>query len=294
VKKWRMIIDVSGCEDCNNCILACKDEHVDNEWPGYSVQQPRHGQRWMDVQRKERGQFPLVDVVYRPTTCMQCADAPCVNTSNGAIRKRDDGIVLIDPEKAKGQRQLVSSCPYNMIWWNEEHQVAQKCTFCAHLLDEGWKQPRCVQACPTSALQVKYLDDAEMERLVESAKLECLHPEYETRPNVFYANLHRFDRCFIAGSIAMEKGGTVDCAPGTTVSLYKDERAIAETVSDAFGDFRFDGLESNSTGYGIEVQRDGFGKRTLSVACLNTSLSLGIVCLAESLEHAHAAEELDR
>jgi Fe-S-cluster-containing dehydrogenase component len=25
MKKWRMIIDVARCEDCNNCTLACKD-----------------------------------------------------------------------------------------------------------------------------------------------------------------------------------------------------------------------------------------------------------------------------
>jgi Fe-S-cluster-containing dehydrogenase component len=281
MKKWHMIIDVSRCEDCNNCSLACKDEHVDNEWPGYSAPQPRHGQRWMNVQRKERGQFPLVDVVYRPTTCMQCADAPCVNASEGAIKRRSDGIVLIDPEKAKGQRQLVKSCPYEMIWWNEERQLPQKCTFCAHLLDDGWKEPRCVQACPTGALQVKCVEDTEMARIAQSEELLSLHPEYKTRPQVYYANLRRFDHCFIAGSIALERGGTVDCAPGATITLHKDGRAIAETVTDAFGDFRFDGLESNSTDYDIDIQLHGFGKRALSVTCLNTSLSLGLVCLAE-------------
>ncbi|XFO68983.1 hypothetical protein SPSIL_052110 [Sporomusa silvacetica DSM 10669] len=34
MKKWHLIIDVEKCEDCNNCHMACKDEHVGNEWPG--------------------------------------------------------------------------------------------------------------------------------------------------------------------------------------------------------------------------------------------------------------------
>jgi Fe-S-cluster-containing dehydrogenase component len=29
MKKWNLIIDIEKCEDCNNCFLACKDEHVE-------------------------------------------------------------------------------------------------------------------------------------------------------------------------------------------------------------------------------------------------------------------------
>ncbi|MGA3127360.1 MAG: 4Fe-4S dicluster domain-containing protein [Candidatus Korobacteraceae bacterium] len=286
MKKWHMIIDVSKCEDCNNCSLACKDEHVDNEWPGYTVSQPLHGQRWMDVARKERGQFPLVDVVYRPTTCMQCADAPCMKASHGAISRRDDGIVLIDPEKAKGQHELMNACPYGMIWWNEERQVPQKCTFCAHLLDQGWKEPRCVQACPTGALQVKCIEDSEMARIAASEGLECSHPEYKTDPQVYYANLQRFDRCFIGGSIAMGRDSTVDCATGAKVALQQGGQTVAQTTTDEFGDFRFDGLEPGSSGYSIDVQLEGFNNRTLPVPELSTSLSLGTIFLDTSDQHA--------
>ena len=280
MKKWRMIIDVAGCEDCNNCTLACKDEHVDNEWPGYSAAQPRHGQRWMDVARKERGEYPLVDVAYRPTTCMHCADAPCVAAAEGAIYRRRDGIVLIDPEKAKGRRELVRVCPYGMIWWNEERELAQKCTFCAHLLDQGWKQPRCVQACPTGALRVEFVDDEEMERMAAEEKLQPLHPEFGTRPGVYYAHLQRFDACFIAGSVAIEKNLLVDCASGASVFLYQDGQKLAETATDAFGDFKFDGLQQNSTGYRVEILMEGYGLRTLPLARLDKSVNLGAIRLA--------------
>ena len=34
-------------------------------------------------------------------------DAPCIKSAkNDAVTKRDDGIVIIDPEKSKGQRLL--------------------------------------------------------------------------------------------------------------------------------------------------------------------------------------------
>jgi Fe-S-cluster-containing dehydrogenase component len=70
-----------------------------------------------------------------------------------------DGIVIIDPVKAKGQKAIVNSCPYRVIFWNAELEIPQKCTLCAHRLDEGEKQPRCVEACPTGALVFGDLDD---------------------------------------------------------------------------------------------------------------------------------------
>ena len=57
MKQWYLVIDVRWCHDCNNCFMSCKDEYVGNEWPGYTNAQPRHGHRWMNIQRRERGQI---------------------------------------------------------------------------------------------------------------------------------------------------------------------------------------------------------------------------------------------
>jgi Fe-S-cluster-containing dehydrogenase component len=119
-----------------------KDENVDNKWPGYACEQPRHGQRWINIMRKERGRYPMIDVAYLPMPCMHCDNAPCIKAAkDNAVTKRSDGIVIIDPEKAKGQTTLINSCPYNAIYLNEKTQTPQKCTFCAHLLDSGGKRP---------------------------------------------------------------------------------------------------------------------------------------------------------
>ena len=121
MKKWNLIVDVGRCHNSNNCFLSVADEYQRNEHPGYSAEMPLHGHRWIDVKKKERGQAPMVDVAYLPTMCMHCDDAPCIAAAkDDAIKKRDDGIVIIDPVKAKGQKHLVESCPYGAIWWNEE------------------------------------------------------------------------------------------------------------------------------------------------------------------------------
>jgi len=276
MKKWNLIIDIEKCEDCNNCFLSCKDEHVDNAFQGYTAPQVKHGHRWVNIMRKERGQFPQIDVAYMPVFCMHCDNAPCIKAAkDGAVYKRDDGIVIIDPVKAQGQKHLVDACPYGAIWWNEEHSLPQKCTLCAHLLDQGWKEPRCVQACPTGALHIVRAEDGEMQEIVKSETLEILHPEYHTKPRVFYKNLYRYTHYFIAGSVAVEKDGISDCAQGAVVTLIKDSEK-RQAITDTFGDFKFDGLPENSGTYRVEITYEDRTMKTLEVG-VDKSVSLGTV-----------------
>jgi Fe-S-cluster-containing dehydrogenase component len=275
MKKCYLIIDVERCEDCNNCFLACKDEFVDNDFPPHSAPQPRHGHRWMNIMRKERGSGSLMDVAYLPIPCMHCDQAPCVRSGrDGAVYRREDGVVLIDPVKARGRRDLVAACPYGVIFWNEAAEVPQKCTLCAHLLDSGWKETRCVQACPTGALRYLRAEDDEMQKRIESEKLEVLHPEYGTRPRVYYRNLYRYFDCFIAGSVAYAHDGIVDCAEGADVTLSRGSEEIAKAVTDAFGDFKFDRLEEKCGTYRIEIGFRDYEKKRLTVE-LGKSVNLG-------------------
>jgi Fe-S-cluster-containing dehydrogenase component len=278
MKKWNFLIDIAECEDCNNCFLACKDEHVDNDFPNYSAPQPRHGHRWMNIMRRTRGSGSLIDVAYRPTPCMHCDLAPCVSNAKGAVYKREDGIVIIDPVKAKGRRDILDSCPYGAVWWNNEQGIPQKCGFCAHLLDSGWKQPRCTQVCPTGALRVLRVEDSEMEQLAASEHLQVLHPEYNTKPRVYYKNLYRYSRCFIGGSVAITKNGLKNCAEGANVVLEKDGVNIAEFVTDNYGDFKFDNLERNSGQYKLTIKYNDYAPKIFSMV-LETSVNIGDIYL---------------
>ena len=278
-RQWYMIIDIEQCEDCNNCFLACKDEHVDNAWPGIALSQPRHGHRWMDIHRKERGRYPHIDVAYRPTPCMHCENPPCLRAArNNAVIQRSDGIVLIDPEKSKGQHQLVDACPYHAIWWNADLEIPQKCTLCAHLLDKDWSQSRCAQACPTGALQMMRLTPAAMAALVEERSLKVLRPELNTRPRVYYAHLYRYDRCFISGSVATETNGVVDCVQEARVVLKKEGQTIEQATTDAFGDFKFDGLTADSGTYEVHVT-DGNGKSAKEDVVVTDSVSMATIMI---------------
>jgi Fe-S-cluster-containing dehydrogenase component len=274
MKKWNMIIDVAECTNCNLCTLATMDEYVGNDWPGYSKPMPKHGHKWINILQKERGQIPMIDLAYVPTMCNQCDDAPCVAKGGGVVTKRPDGIVLIDPEKSKGRKDLVEACPYGHIWWNEEHQVPQAWNFDAHLIDDGWQQTRGHQSCPTGAMRAAYIEEAEMARMVRDEGLEVMRPELNTKPRVYYKNLWRYAKCFIGGSVAAETDGVVDCVEGAIVRLLKDGAVVAETTTDNYGDFKFDKLDEESGAYVVEVKGERGASKTVE-AKLGVSINLG-------------------
>ena len=259
--KYGMVIDITRCNGCYNCFLACRDEYCGNDYPPYSLAQPMTGHFWMRIIERERGRYPKVKVAYTPVLCMHCDDAPCIQASQGGeVYRRPDGIVIIDPEKAKGQKQLVSACPYRVIYWNEEKDIPQKCTFCVHLLDAGWKEPRCVEACPTGALVFGDLDDpnSEVSKLVVSGKVEILHPEYDMKEKVSYISL---PKRFIAGTVVF--GDKDECAENVTVTLIGDGEK--ETIkTDNYGDFEFEELLAEKE-YTVKIDYPGYGAQQFSV-----------------------------
>jgi Fe-S-cluster-containing dehydrogenase component len=280
MEKWNLIIDVGECTNCNVCTLATQDEYVGNEWPGVAAEMPKHGHRWIDIKRKERGQPPLVDVAYLPMMCQHCDDAPCIKAAeNDAVTKREDGIVIIDPEKAKGQRQIMEACPYDAVFWNEEKDIPQAWPFDAHLLDAGWKEPRAATACPTGAFRAVKVDDAEMQKIRADEGLQELQPDAATKPRVLYKNLHRFTKSFVAASVAGMIDGKEECIQGAAVTLLKGGAEIGKTETDAFGDFRIDRLDPGSGGHVLKIVKEGFAEKTVEFE-LGDSITLGTITLS--------------
>jgi Fe-S-cluster-containing dehydrogenase component len=277
MKKWNMIIDVGKCHNSNNCFLSVADEYMGNEHPGYSTAMPKHGHHWINILRNERGQAPMVDVTYLPTMCNHCDDAPCMKVAkNEAITKRPDGIMIIDPEKAKGQKQIIDACPYKAIWWNEEKEVPQVWIFDAHLIDQGWKEPRPVQACPTGALKSLLIEDDEMQKKADEEGLEVLKAELGTKPRVYYKNLDLYNKCFLGGTVISKINGVEECVENAFIVITKDGDKISETWTDAFGDFKIDGLEPESGNYDIEVSHPDLASKKVTAA-LGSSTYVGLI-----------------
>jgi Fe-S-cluster-containing dehydrogenase component len=241
-------IDLSICNGCYCCQIACKDEHVANDWMPYARPQPDIGQFWVKVKEETRGTVPKVRVSYTPQMCLHCDDAPCIPACQpGAIYRRDDGFTIIDPEKCTGCKLCVEACPHDAIYINEDLNIAQKCTGCAHLLDDGWDMPRCVDACAVGAMS--FGEEAEYTELREKHAHEQVKG---TKGRVFYMN---WPKKFVAGTVyePTEKEVIIG-ATCTLTDVASKETYRVET--NGFGDFWFEGLPDGGN-YSLRIEKGG-------------------------------------
>ena len=265
------VLDLSICNGCYCCQIACKDEHVANDWTPYAKPQPDTGQFWIGITEMARGTVPKTMVTYIPKMCMHCDDAPCMaDCKEKAIYKRDDGLVIINPEKCTGCKLCADTCPHDAIFFNENLNIAQKCTGCSHLLDndEDLHEPRCVDACPTEAL--KFGEESDLKELIEKAEL--LNPRAGTQSRVYYLNL---PKKWVAGTVydPVEKEVVI----GAACTLTDTEGGSKyETSTDNFGDFWFRGLEDNRT-YNLEIKK---GKNVKLISDISTDIDVNLGDLA--------------
>ena len=167
---------------------------------------------------------------------------------------------MIDMEKAKGNKDLVDSCPYGAIWWNEEANIAQKCIFCAHLLDDPTWKPhttRCAHICPTDAMKTYFVEPAEMEKMIAEEGLEAYLPELGDQADARCTRTSTGSprtssrRAYWSMAIALrtrlprftpKKGGIACTLSGAGVANCQDTSVLATRLTNCFGDFKFDGL----------------------------------------------------
>lgn len=263
-----ILFDASLCNGCYGCQMACKDEHCGNDWSPIAAEQPTTGQFWCKVEQTTRGKLPEVKVQYAPVMCGHCENAACMEAAtDGAVYRREDGLVIIDPVKAKGQKAIADACPAKAIYYNEALDLPQKCTGCAHLLDDGWKVPRCVDVCATGALRVVEEEDVPEQAVPMPAAAE-LHP------HVYYLNV---PKRWVYGVLVDRTINEV--VIGATVKLVDAEGVeVASVVTDEFGEFRFKELEEKA--YTVTASIEGYEDVVLAADTTAEDVVLGDIFLS--------------
>ena len=263
------VFDFAKCTGCRNCQIACKDEHVDNSWAPYAAPQPDTGQFWTRIEERVRGSVPKVKVCYTLKMCNHCGDAPCMAAAPEAVYRRDDGLVIVDPEKAKGARGLVDACPYGAIFYNEELDLPQKCTGCAHLVDAG-EVPHCVDVCPHEA--IRFGEEADFAAEIAAGGL-LLAARASDQPRVHYLNL---PKRFLAGIVIDSEADEVLIGARVTVeNTETGEVMVSDT--DEFGDFWFHQIAAAP--YRVYFEADGYLTRVIELSTVDEDCNMGPVAL---------------
>ena len=138
-----LLIEIDKCIRCYACEVACKEEN------NLSVG-PRACQVITVGPRKVAGGLHMD---FAPAICVHCDEPVCAYFCPvKAITKREDGIVVINEEKCNGCQRCIDGCPYGVIGYDSQNNVATKCSLCVDRIDYGL-EPSCVQHCIGGALQ---------------------------------------------------------------------------------------------------------------------------------------------
>ncbi len=145
-----ILIDITKCVGCEECVLACKEENdlgPDRLRPGQEAVDGLSATRFSTILR-----YP--DDHFVRQQCRHCLEPACVSACLvGAMQKTREGPVIYDSDLCMGCRYCLLACPYGIprYEWEEAAPLVRKCTLCNHRLAEG-KEPACVEACPEEAL----------------------------------------------------------------------------------------------------------------------------------------------
>ena len=221
--RWGMAVDLDRCTGCEACVTAC---HAENNISTVGPEQAAVGRakHWMRVERYWEGEFPDVQVKFRPVMCQQCDSAPCEPVCpTYATYHTEEGLNAQVYNRCIGTRFCANGCPYNVRFFNfynpewekplhlqlnpdvslREVGVMEKCTFCVQrinqakvdanaegleVIEDGTLQSACVQSCPTNALVFGDLNDPEsaVSRLARSRRGTKLLEDLGTQPSVTY------------------------------------------------------------------------------------------------------------
>jgi Fe-S-cluster-containing dehydrogenase component len=199
---WGMLIDISKCIGCGNCVRACQTEnevpdgffrtwveryHVsDTNLEKPEVISPKGGIEDFPAAKEDEGKYFFV-----PKLCNHCADSPCTQVCPvGATFVSPNGVVLVDQTYCLGCAYCVQACPYGCRYIHPQKHSADKCTLCYHRITKGLTTA-CCENCPTGARQLADLKDPHdpIHAFLKTHAVQVLKPQMATTPKVFYNQL---------------------------------------------------------------------------------------------------------
>lgn len=155
--KGILVVRADRCLGCKSCEIACAVEHSITKQLTGAIQETPPPKARVEVAKGSRLAIPL--------QCRQCEDAPCLKIcpTGALLRVDEESPVVVQRDLCIGCKWCVLACPFGVISLDEETRTVIKCDQCFARVEQG-KQPACVMACPTFALEFKPIGDVVSEK----------------------------------------------------------------------------------------------------------------------------------
>ena len=132
MEQTTFFLRAESCTGCGLCQLACSMEKE-------KIHNPARAR--ISVKRL------VMDGLMIPYICLNCKNPACIEACRREALSKDTktGWVTLDKDKCNNCTLCISACPFSAIVLTPEHEVL--------LCDACGGDPKCVEMCPTGAVQ---------------------------------------------------------------------------------------------------------------------------------------------
>lgn len=171
MKQLGFLVHVEKCLGCRSCEFSCKNTHGHED----SFRRKIHSiESESDKNRHIFHHFSMA--------CNHCENPACMAICpESCIKKKPNGIVIVEKEKCNGCGICVSACPFNAIKINPFTRKADKCDMCYDRQRLG-KSPTCISSCPVKAIEI--IDVLDKKNSHYDKEVYGLHLKKMTNPSI--------------------------------------------------------------------------------------------------------------